>query len=178
AGASPAGLYFVTDEHGAILANDADGDLEILLGRRDESARALNRLGHEGGRPAIRCGLDQVVEVLCAANAAVGVLEPQRAAVAVWRQRVFDARDLRRQHTPRLLPRDRDRALAAACVAVAQRDDFLLPGVDLRQHDRGLVRFRAAGREEALLELAGRDLREAFRHADLLDGRVDARRMD
>src|SRR5439155_570637 len=56
-----------------------------------------------------------------------------------------------------------------------QPDDLLLAGIDLCQHDRGLVRFRAAGREEALLELARGDLRQSLGDAHLLDSRVDAR---
>src|SRR5258708_2463044 len=44
AGASPAGLYFVGDEEAAVVFDDLEDDLEIFLGRRDESADALDRL--------------------------------------------------------------------------------------------------------------------------------------
>ena len=57
---------------------------------------------------------------------------------------------------------------------MAQRDDFLLACVDLGEHDGRLVGLRAARREEALLELAGRDLREPLGDADLLLRRVNA----
>ncbi len=173
--AAPTGLHLVADEDGAVLAHDADGDLEVLLGRRDESTGALNRLCHEGGGAAIRFGLDQVLDVLCAADAAIGVLEAHRTAVAVGRQRVLDAGDLGRQDSPRLLSRNRDRALAAARVAVPQYDDLLLARVDLRQHDRGLIGFGPARREEAFLQLARRDLRQPFRDADLFPSGIDAR---
>src|SRR5437899_3088572 len=83
-------------------------------------------------------------------------VEPQRAAVAVGRERVLDAGDLGGQDAPGLLPSDRDRPLAAAGVAVAQRDDLLLAGVNLGQHHGGLVGFGATRREEALLEFPGR----------------------
>ena len=173
--AAPARLHLVADEDRAVLADDADGDLEIFLGWGNETAGALNRLGHKRRRAAGRRRLDQILDVLGATDAAVGIFEAQRAPIAVGRQRVLDAGDLRGQDTPGLLPRDRDRPLAAPGVAVPQRDDLLLAGIDLCQHDRGLVRFRAAGREEALLELARGDLRQSLGDAHLLDSRVDAR---
>ena len=87
---------------------------------------------------------------------------------------MFDTGNLCGQDAPRLLPRDRNRPLAAARIAVAQRDDFLLACVDLGEHDGRLVGLRAAGREEALLELAGGDLREFLGDGHLLDRRIHA----
>ena len=58
AGAAPGGLHFVADEDAAVIPHDAGDDPEVFLGRRDESADALDRLGNEAGDAAggRRCG--------------------------------------------------------------------------------------------------------------------------
>src|SRR5260221_13000888 len=53
AGAAPSGLDFVGDEEPAMVAGDGNGDLEVLLGRRDEAADAQDGLRHEGGNLAV-----------------------------------------------------------------------------------------------------------------------------
>ena len=60
AGAAPAGLHFIADEDAAVVAHDLVDDLEIFLGRRDESADALDGLGDEAGDAAAGgwCGSD------------------------------------------------------------------------------------------------------------------------
>src|SRR5207245_4815307 len=81
--AAPRGLHLVGDEQAARTARDRHGDLEVLLRRRDEPSDAQDRLRHEGGDLAIRRGLDERLEILRAGDAAIGVLQPEVAAVAV-----------------------------------------------------------------------------------------------
>ena len=68
AGAAPAGLHFVADEDAAVIAHDLLDDLEVFLGRRDEAADALDRLGDEAGDAAAGGGADQLLHVLRAAD--------------------------------------------------------------------------------------------------------------
>src|SRR5262249_24312559 len=166
AGAAEAGLHLVADEHAAILAHDPDGDLEVLLGRRDEPAHALDGLGEEARDLAGRGRADQLVDVLGALHLAARIGESARTAVAVGRERVLDAGDLGRHRAPRRLRAERLRQHRAPRVAVPQRDDLAAPGVDLRHHDAGLVGLRAARGEVALLELARRDRGELLRQLD------------
>ena len=104
AGAPPAGLHFVADEDAAVIAHDLLDDLEVLLGRRDEAAHALNRLGDEAGDAPAGGGADQLLQVLRAAHLAVGIGEAERAAIAVGVVRVHDA-GLRRVPAARRLAR-------------------------------------------------------------------------
>jgi len=46
---APAGLDFIANEDAAMGADDPLDDLEIFLGRRDETAHALDRFGDEPG---------------------------------------------------------------------------------------------------------------------------------
>ena len=64
AGAAEAGLHLVADEDAAVLPDDLDRDLEVLLRRRDEPADALDRLGEEAGDLAGRGRPDQLLDVL------------------------------------------------------------------------------------------------------------------
>src|SRR4030095_9691375 len=52
-GAPPPGLYFVGNKQAAVFSNDADDLFEIFLGRNDEAADALDRLGEKGGNPTL-----------------------------------------------------------------------------------------------------------------------------
>src|SRR5712691_12243402 len=119
AGPAPARLDLVADEQPAVAPDDADRDLEVLLRRHDEPAGALNRLGDERGRPARGLGADQLFQALRAFHPARGILEAQRAAIAVRGEAVLDARHLRGHDPPRLLAGDRERSEAAAGIAVA-----------------------------------------------------------
>ena len=100
AGASPAGLHFVADEDAAVIADDLLDDLEVFLGRRDEAADALDRLGDEAGDAAAGGGADQLFHVLRAAHFAIGIGQAERAAIAVRVVRVDDA-GLRRARAAR-----------------------------------------------------------------------------
>ena len=56
-------LDLVADEDAAELPDDSDGDLEVLEGRRDESADSLDRLGEEPGDAARRRRSDELLDV-------------------------------------------------------------------------------------------------------------------
>ncbi len=53
--APPAGLHLVANEQPAVLSDDADDLFEIFLGRHDETAHALNRLGEKRRDAPLRC---------------------------------------------------------------------------------------------------------------------------
>ena len=73
---------------------------EIARRRHDEAADADDRLGHERGDLAGGRRLDHFLDVVRTCSAAIVRRCPERAAVAVRRMRVDDARDLRRQRPP------------------------------------------------------------------------------
>ena len=87
--AEPA-LHFVGDAQAAVLADDVVDDLEILRGGRrvHDAADALNRLGDEAGDLARRLVLDDLLHFLRTLQVAGGILQPERAAVAVARRGV------------------------------------------------------------------------------------------
>src|SRR5262245_62292796 len=139
ASASPARLHFIADEDAAVLANDRDSLLEILFGRDDEAARARNRLGHKCGDLTRGRGLDQLLHIFGAGDAAFGIGEFQRAAITVWRQGVMIARHLRGQNLPRLLSRRRQRRRRTPAVAVTQGYDLLPASVEICAPRSGFV---------------------------------------
>ena len=59
--------------------------------------------------------------------------------------------------------RQRGIEMRATVIAVAQGNNLLPAGVDLRQHDRGLIRFGPRVREKGFLESTGCDSGEALR---------------
>src|SRR5205814_4723089 len=158
AGTAPARLYFIADEDAAILADDPYSELEILLGRRDESSDTRDRLGDERGGLTRGLRANELLDVLGAANLARRIREAERTAIAVGRQRVLDPRDLRRDEAPGRVPRERLRRERATGIPVTQRNDLLLAGVQLRDEDRGLVGLGSTRREQTLLQFARREL--------------------
>src|ERR1019366_8729655 len=83
AGAPPAGLHLVADEDAAVIAHDLLHDLEVLPGRRDIAADALNGFGDEGRDPAAGGGADQFLQIQSAADFAIGIGQAEGAAVAI-----------------------------------------------------------------------------------------------
>src|SRR5258708_8250918 len=63
AGASPAGLHLIGDEERAILFDDLENNLEVLLRRSDEPADALNGFGDECVDIAAGAGLNETFDV-------------------------------------------------------------------------------------------------------------------
>ena len=124
AGAAPAGLHFVADEHAAIFLDDVGDDREIFLGRRDEAADALNRLGDEAGDAAGGGGADHFLHVVRALDVAGGIREAVGAAVAVGVHGVNDPGLRDRTEPPAGLRRQPHGQRRPAMIGVAQRDDF------------------------------------------------------
>src|SRR5205814_7499060 len=115
------GPDLVGDEGPARLADDGQGGVEVLLGRRDEPADALDGLHQEGGDLAVGRALDERLQVLGAGDAAVRVLQVEVAAVTVGRVGVADAGDLALHARAVLLhAHGAEGERAAAAVIVAQ----------------------------------------------------------
>ena len=83
AGASEARLDFVRDEQAPVLLDDVEHDLKVFLGRGDETARALDRLGEKGGDRARGGRPDHLLHVIRALDTAAGISHPQGTPVAV-----------------------------------------------------------------------------------------------
>ena len=148
--------------------------LKYSGGGRDESADALNGLGDEGGDLAAGAGLDQVFDVIGAGHAAIGIFQPERAAVAVGIDGMRDAHADDSSLAPGRLRGDGFRERRAAGIGVAQRDDVVGAGGHAREKNRGFVGFGAGVGEEAFLQRAGSDLRHFFGEID--DGFVGIER--
>ena len=161
-GASPGGLDFVRNEIAAILLDDAEGHLEIFLRRSDETTDALDRLGKKCGNAPRGRELNYVFNILHASDFAFGILEPQRAAIAVRIHRVDDS-DLDGRSPPGIHSRKPASKGGTAAVSMAQCDDFKVSSVHARNLNRRLVRLGAAVREIRFLERAGSNLRQLFR---------------
>src|SRR5258708_14071365 len=89
-GASPCSLHFIGDKVASILLYDAERHLEILFGRSDKAADALDGLCQECGDPAGGGELDDILDIFDARHFAVGILQSQWAAVTI---RIHDVRD-------------------------------------------------------------------------------------
>ena len=135
AGAAEAGLHFVGDEQAAVFFDGVENDLEIFRRRRDESADALNGLGHEGGDLAAGAGLDEVFDVVGAGHAAIGIVQPERAAVAVGIDGVRDAHADDSGLAPGRLRGHGFGERRAAGIGMPQRDDVVGAGGHARQQE-------------------------------------------
>src|SRR2546423_2763543 len=91
ASASPSGLHFIGDEESAVVLDDFEDDLEIFLGRCNEAADALNRLGDEGGDLSRGRGLDYVLNILGAGYFTTWISFSPWTAVTIRIDRVHDA---------------------------------------------------------------------------------------
>ena len=162
AGAAPGRLDFVGDEQAAILFYDLEHNLEIFRRRSDESADALNGLGDKSGNRAAGAGLDQVLDVIGAGHAAIGIGEMQRAAVAIGIDGVREAHADDSGFAPGSLSGGGFGKRRAAGIGVAQGHDVVTAGGDAGEKNGGFVGLGAGVGEEAFLELARSDLRELF----------------
>ncbi len=79
--------------------------------------------------------------------------------------------------TPARLRGQAQSQIGSAAIAMAQGDDVLALGVDLRQQHRGFVGFRAAVGEKRFFQSPGRDLRELFRQTHLRLVGIERRHM-
>ncbi len=174
-GAAPAGLHLVGDEDAAGLADGLGDDLEIFLGRNDETARADDHLGQDSGDPAGGGGLNHFLDVLGAGDLARRVGQLQRTTVAVRRECVREARHRAADLLPGRLPRGGDRHHRAARVSVPQHQHLLVAGMDAGQEHRRLVRLGPRVGEERAVEAGRKDLRhhlgEIGEHRIRVEGR-------
>ncbi len=154
AGASPGGLHFVADEQPAVAADDFGDDAEVVLGRGDETADALDRLGDEAGDAPGGGGADQLLHVARASQVAGGVGRSELAPVAVGVVRVDDSRQRRAAQPPGAHPGQRHAERRPAMVGVAQGDDLARPGGAASRQNGHLVGFGAAVGEERLRQAA------------------------
>ena len=147
AGAAPGGLDFVGDEDATVLAHDIRDDFEVLFGRSDEAADALDRLGDEAGDAAGGGGADDLLDILRAFHFAGRVFEAERAAIAIRVDGMHDA-GLGRAESPGGLSGERHGGAELAVIGVAERDDFGGTGEAAGGEDGGLVGLGAAVGEE------------------------------
>lgn len=139
AGATAAALHFVDDEQQVVLLRQCAQLLHEFARRRDHAAFALDRLEHHGNGLVVDQPLDRIDIV------DLGLRE---------------ARHLRRvDRVPAGLAARRHRRERAAVEAVVERDDLVRAVPELappfaRELDRTFIRFRAAVREEHLVEHA------------------------
>ena len=175
AGAAPAGLHFVGDEEAAVFFYDVENDFEIFLGRGDEAADALDRLGDEGGDAAAGAGLDEIFDVAGAGDFAFGIFQMQRAAVAVRIDGVRDANADDSGFAIGCVGGDGLHERRAAGIGVAQCDDVIAAGGHARDQNRGFVGFAAGTGEEARRQITGSNLRDFFGERDDLLVRIERR---
>src|SRR5579859_552946 len=168
ASAAPAGLHFVGDEKAAVFFHDVENDFEIFLGRGDEAADALDRLGDEGGDAAAGAGLNEVFDVAGAGHFAFGIFQVQRAAVAVRINRVRDADADDRGFAIGSVRGDRFHQRRAAGIGVAQGDDVVAARGHARNQNGGFIGFAAGAGKETRLKIARSDLRDFFSERDNL----------
>src|SRR6185437_8033220 len=144
---------FIGNEDAAVIADDFFDDRKILLGWSDEAADALYRLADETGYLAAGGRADQVFDILGALHAAIGVLQVERASIAIGVVGMNNA-CLRRSELPRALARESHGTRRTAVIGMAKRDNLRVSRVAARCEDGRLIGFRAAVGEEALGELA------------------------
>ena len=105
---APAGLDFIANEDAAMGADDPLDDLEIFLGRRDETAHALEGFGDESATlPQVELPTGSA-GILRAYHFARGIGEAERATIAIRIMRVHDA-GLRQAEPSRALAGTRHR---------------------------------------------------------------------
>ena len=171
--AGKARLHFVRNEEHAVVVENLLDAPKIVLRRDDDARVALNRLGDEcGGVP--RCGtLDRFLELIGAVDAALLGCVLVRTAVAVGIFDEVDAADGIRVGAPHGDPREAHRELCASVQAPAQGDELTAARCDLREERRALVRLRARGAEETLLQPPRRNARELLGEVDEILREVD-----
>lgn len=90
--AAEAGLHFIRNAHAARLAHDVVDDLHVSRGRSNRAADALNRLSNKRRHLAGRFVLDDVLDIVSALQPATRMLQPEGAAITVWRKRMLDVK--------------------------------------------------------------------------------------
>ena len=107
-----------------------------------------------------------------------GLSEPERTAIAIRIVRVHEPALRRQGRAPVHVARHAAARFRAPVVAVPQRHDIRVPGMDPRQRDGGLVRLRTAVGEERFRQQAARAyLGDLPRQRHLRLGRVQRRDM-
>src|SRR5262249_20194410 len=91
AGASPAGLDFVSDEQSAVILHDLENDLEVFLRRSDEAAESLDRFGDERGDLTRGGRLDHGFYIGRTGDVARRIGLAERTPIAIRIHRVRDA---------------------------------------------------------------------------------------
>ncbi len=148
AGTSPAGLDFVTNEDAAVFADDIGDDLEVLFGRSDEAADALDGFCDHTGDAAGGGGFDEVFDILRALDVTGWICEREGAAIAIGIVREDDAGLGLRTDFPGRMTGEGESHGGTAVIGVAEGDDVGGTGVAAGEHDGGFVGFGAAVGEE------------------------------
>ena len=143
-------------------------------GRRNDNARvALDGLGDKGGG-ASRCDRsDDVLDHIGTREVTGRVFLAHGTAIAVWVRCKADAPNGIRVSAPHGDARQAHRQFRTTVKTAAQGDELAAARGDLGEQSRALVRLRACGAEEALLQCARSDACELLGEVDEVLREVD-----
>ncbi len=157
---SEAGEHLVGDQERLVLARDRLERREIARRRNDVARGALDGLDDDRRDLATGLILDDVAHVVGAGDAALGVAQPQRAAIAVGVRRRVLAGQERPQPVLEVAAEESQHAAGLAVEAAPEADDFVLARRRLGQAQGRLHRLGAAREELDAREAVGREARE------------------
>ena len=165
AGPSEAADHLVADQQDLVLVADALDLGPIAVGRHDHAARTLDRFGDEGGDAVLAQFEDLLLQL-----AGPGDAEVMRGHLAALEPPVglVDVVDIGNRQRALLVHRhhaaQRSAGHRGTVIGVLAADHDILGGLALEgpvvaHHAQvGIVRVRAAGGEEDVVEIAGHDL--------------------
>src|SRR5262249_25925398 len=138
-------LPLVADEKAAVFFDDADNLFEILLRGRDKTSDPLYGFGQKSSDPPLRCRrLNRFFDVLGAFQVAAWISEPERATVAIGVGNMMHAGNNIRHQPPARLGRKAQGQIGATTITMAEGDNILALGMDLREKHGRFIGFRAA----------------------------------
>ncbi len=167
AGAAPTGLHFIANENTAVFANDVGNNLEIFLGRSDETANALDGFGDHASDATRCCGPNEFFHVLCAFHVARRIGKTKGAAITIRVVRENDAGLRLRTDFPGCVTSDGESHGGPTMIGVAQGNDVSGTRIAAREHDGGFIGFGTAVGKKRLLQVVGSDRRDFLREGDL-----------
>ena len=147
--------HLVAEQERPRFLGDLLDGAEEALGRDDVAGGALDGLDDDGGDLAARLVTDDVADIVGAGDAAVGICQTERAAIAVRVRRQVLAREKRPQVMLEVAAEQAEHPARLAVKAAPEADDLALARGRLGESERGLHGLRAP-REHL-------DAREPFR---------------
>ena len=143
-GASEAGDHFVGDQQRAEIFRDRLYRGQPVVGRNHVAGRALHRLGDDCGERAAATHFDLLAREIDAVKSAVGILQLERASIAVGVRHSVLAALQRAVALLRFVADQPEHAAGLAMEAAPETHRFMMPGGGTRQPERGFDRLRTA----------------------------------